>query len=98
MCIGLPGRILDTGDGDFHLGRVIFGDVEKAVSLALVPDAQVGDYVLVNMGTAVHTMTEAEALEVMELLEDFAASQEERPGRSVGLAGLAPDRPHHELP
>ena len=83
MCVGVPGRILAiTGDA-FRFAKVAFGDVVKDVSLALVPHAQVGDYVLVNLGTAVHTMEEAEAFEVMELLEAFAASLEDRPERTA---------------
>ena len=77
MCVGIPGKILEAPEGEFRFGRVAFGDVVKDVNLALVPDARVGDYVLVNMGTAVHTMDEAEAMEVMALLEEFAASGEE---------------------
>ena len=71
MCIGIPGRILATTGGDLPVGKVAFGDVVKQVNLALVPEARVGDYVLVNMGTAVHTMTEDEAMEVMGLLDEF---------------------------
>ncbi len=82
MCVGVPGRILEAGDGVLPFGKVAFGDVVKDVNLALVPDARVGDYVLVNMGTAVHTMDEQEAFEVMDLLEAFAASLDERPERS----------------
>jgi len=82
MCVGVPGRILSTTDGDFRFAKVAFGEVVKDVSLALVPHAVVGDYVLVNMGTAVHTLDEEEAMELMDLLEEFAGSLEERPERS----------------
>lgn len=81
MCVGVPGRILEMTDGEFRFGKVAFGETVKDVSLALVPHAVVGDYVLVNLGTAVHTMDEAEANEVMDLLEAFAGSLEERPER-----------------
>jgi len=75
MCVGVPGRILEADEGDFRMGRVAFGDAVKDVNLSLVPGARVGDYVLVNMGTAVTVMDEAEAFEVMDLLEQVAAAQ-----------------------
>ena len=89
MCIGVPGRILETSGGDLPFGKVSFGGVVKDVNLALVPEAGVGAYVLVNMGTAVHTLDEAEANEVMALLEAYADSLEARPERAVGTAGRA---------
>lgn len=79
MCVGVPGKILDMTEGAFRFGKVAFGETVKDISLALVPHARVGDYVLVNLGTAVQTLDEAEAFEVMDLLEAFAASLEERP-------------------
>ena len=83
MCVGVPGRILESTGGELAFGKVAFGDLIKDVNLSLVPEARVGDYVLVNMGTAVHTMDEAEAMDLLELLDAFTASQEDRPERSV---------------
>ena len=82
MCVGVPGRILEATEGDFRMAKVAFGETVKDISLALVPHARVGDYVLVNLGSAIQTLDEAEANEVMDLLEAFAESLEERPERS----------------
>lgn len=79
MCIGIPGRILDAGDGPLRMGRVAFGEVVKEASLALVPDAAPGDYVLVHAGTAIQVLDEAAAREVLELLEAYAEDGEEGP-------------------
>ena len=50
-------------------GRVDFGGVVKEVSLAYVPEAGVGDYVLVHVGFAITVVDEAEAAQVFEHLE-----------------------------
>jgi hydrogenase expression/formation protein HypC len=79
MCIGIPGKILDATEGSLRMGRVAFGEVIKQVSLALVPEAQVGEYVLVHAGTAIQVLDEAAAQEVLDLLEELAESMEDRP-------------------
>jgi len=81
MCVGVPGRILSIEQGILPMARVDFNGTARDVNLAMVPDAKVGEYVLVNMGSAVHAMDEAEALELMGLLDEFNAfhDAEERP-------------------
>ncbi|MBI3822287.1 MAG: HypC/HybG/HupF family hydrogenase formation chaperone [Planctomycetes bacterium] len=73
MCLAIPGKILDVRDGDEwqRTGRVDFGGVVKEVSLALVPDAGVGVYVLVHVGMALSTIGEAEAQEVFAYLRQL---------------------------
>ena len=55
MCLAIPGRLLSRSDEEplFRTGRVDFGGVVKAVSLACVPEAEVGDTVLVHAGLAI---------------------------------------------
>lgn len=78
MCLAIPGQLLSLSDGDdasagtlFRRGRVAFGAVVKEVSLACLPQAQVGDYVLVHAGIALSIVDEAEARRVFELLEQL---------------------------
>lgn len=82
MCVGVPGRILEIEEGVLPMAKVDFNGTVQDVNLAMVPDAKVGEYVLVNMGSAVHTMDETEAMELMGLLDEFNAfhDAEERPG------------------
>jgi hydrogenase expression/formation protein HypC len=63
MCLAVPGKILSiSGDDDLmRSGRVSFGGVVKEVSLAYVPEVQVGDYVIVHVGLALSKLDEAEA-------------------------------------
>ena len=73
MCLAIPGRILDI-EGDDPLlrsGRVDFAGVVKRVNLAYVPEAAVGDYVLVHVGFAISTVDEAEAKQVFEYLRQM---------------------------
>jgi hydrogenase expression/formation protein HypC len=58
-----------SGEDLNRVGRVSFGGVVKEVSLAYVPEAQVGDYVIVHVGFALSRVDEAEAQRVFEYLE-----------------------------
>jgi hydrogenase expression/formation protein HypC len=55
MCLAIPGRLVSiTDDAPLtRAGRVSFGGVVKEINLALVPEAQVGDYVLAHVGFAI---------------------------------------------
>jgi hydrogenase expression/formation protein HypC len=75
MCLAVPGRLVDTSGGDAltRSGRVDFGGLIKEVSLALVPEARVGDYVLVHVGFALTRVDEAEAQRVLDALRQIDA-------------------------
>jgi len=74
MCLAVPGKIMEMQAGRFgHMAKVSFGGVVKQVSLAYVPEAQVGDYVMVHTGFAISLVDEAEAAEVWGYLEEMAA-------------------------
>ena len=69
MCLGIPGRIIEVHDeGGLAMGRVDFGGVRKEACLAYVPDAAVGDYVIVHVGFAISRVDEGEALRTLEIL------------------------------
>ena len=78
MCLGIPGRvevITDTGELT-RAGKVSFGGIQKEVSLAYVPDAQVGDYVIVHVGFAISKVNEDEARQVFAYLKEMDELQE----------------------
>lgn len=85
MCLAVPGKIVSiAGDGPaeslgslVRVGRVDFGGIEKQVSLAFVPEARVGDYVLVHVGFAISRVDEAEAHKVFAYLEEIDALSQE---------------------
>ena len=73
MCLAVPGKIesIEGTDPIFRSGKVNFGGIMKNINLAYVPDAKVGDYVLVHVGFAISTIDEAEAREVFEYLRQI---------------------------
>jgi hydrogenase expression/formation protein HypC len=74
MCLAIPGRIKDISGDDpiMRAGRVDFGGIVKEINLAYVPEARVGDYVLVHVGFALTVIDEAEAERVFEQLSEIA--------------------------
>ena len=72
MCLAVPGRVVEVRDGeDLRSARVDFGGVVREASLAFVPEAREGDYVLVHVGFALNTIDEAEARRVFEFLDEM---------------------------
>lgn len=70
MCLAVPGKLISTqGENLSRMGKVSFGGVLKEVSLAYVPEAQIGDYVIVHVGFALSKVDEAEAERVFSYLE-----------------------------
>ena len=73
MCLAIPGCIRSiTGDDALsRLGKVDFGGNVKEVSLAYVPEAKVGDYVIVHVGFAISILDESEAHKVFDYLREM---------------------------
>lgn len=73
MCLAVPGEIMSiTGDAPLAItAKVRFGGITKDVSLACVPDAKIGEYVLVHVGLAISVIDEAEALRVFGYLDQM---------------------------
>lgn len=72
MCLAIPGKILaieEAPDNIFKVGKLSFGGIMKKVSLNLVPEARVGDYVLVHVGVAISIVDEKEAVQTMDFLQ-----------------------------
>ena len=81
MCLAIPGKILSTeGDDIMRVGRVDFGGVVKEINLAYVPEAEIGDHVLVHVGFAITVIDEAEAARVFEHLAEIGEFVENEPG------------------
>jgi hydrogenase expression/formation protein HypC len=72
MCLAVPGKILSVSGEDFaRTARVSFGGIVKEVSLAYVPEAREGEYVIVHVGFAISLVDEAEALQTFEYLKQM---------------------------
>ena len=72
MCLAIPGKILSIEGADFsRSARVSFGGLVREVSLAYVPEAEIGDYVIVHVGFAISLLDEAEAMRTYEYLKQM---------------------------
>jgi hydrogenase expression/formation protein HypC len=78
MCLAIPGKIVSVSGEEtiFRQGKVDFGGIAREVSLAYVPEAQVGDYVIVHAGFALNTLDEKEANQVFEYLQQMGELEE----------------------
>ena len=79
MCLSIPGKLIEITaqlDETFRTGRVSFDGVIKEVSLTLVPEAKVNDYVLVHVGAAISMIDEDEAKKTFDLLKQLNELQD----------------------
>jgi hydrogenase expression/formation protein HypC len=84
MCLAIPGKVISINEGSdeiFRMGVVSFDGINRDVNLAMVPEVQVNDYVLVHVGVAIQTLDEEEAMKTMEYLKELEDLNE----------GLGPD-------
>ena len=69
MCLALPAQVVSIDAGS-DSARVALGEVTSEVSLALVDDVAVGDYVLIHVGYALNRVSEAEAQKTLALFAE----------------------------
>lgn len=78
MCLAVPGRVLSiVEENNTRMARVSFGAVIKQISLDLLPDAQVDDYVIVHAGVAISILDQEEAQAVFKEIDALEASRAE---------------------
>ncbi len=82
MCLAVPGRLVSIAGDDplARTGKVSFGGILKEVNLACVPEAKVGDYLIVHAGLALSVLDEAEAARTLEYLQEIQEIGEQLPG------------------
>jgi hydrogenase expression/formation protein HypC len=73
MCLGIPGKVVEVEENPLGMtmGKVSFGGIVKEACLVYVPEAQVGDYVIIHAGFALSIVDEEEAMEVFEMLRQM---------------------------
>jgi hydrogenase expression/formation protein HypC len=77
MCLAVPGKIISIAGEDLgRTARVSFGGIVREVSLAYVPEAQLGDYAIVHVGMAISLLDEDEALRTFEYLKQIGELEE----------------------
>jgi hydrogenase expression/formation protein HypC len=78
MCLAIPGKVVEINSlVSPIMGKASFGGVKKEICLELVPEVNIGDYVIVHVGFAISVLNEAEALETLKLIEQMGESLNE---------------------
>jgi hydrogenase expression/formation protein HypC len=75
MCLGVPAKILETGDG---AAVVEVGGVRREISMMLIDDVRVGEWVIVHAGFAIEKLSEEAAEQTLALFREIADSDEFR--------------------
>jgi hydrogenase expression/formation protein HypC len=73
MCLAVPGKIISIEGSDplLRSGKVDFSGIVKQINLAYVPEAKIGNYVLVHVGFAISIIDENEARQVFDYLRQM---------------------------
>ena len=88
MCLAVPGKIIELDENDpMRMGKVDFGGIMREASLAYVPEAELGDYVIVHAGFAISQLDEEDAHETLRLLEEISAIEQEMVAAPQGDVG-----------
>ena len=74
MCLAIPMKLLRRDDFE---GTVELDGVRRSISMMLLPEAEVGQHVLVHAGYAIGTINEEEAAKTLEVLREYADAMEE---------------------
>jgi hydrogenase expression/formation protein HypC len=77
MCLGIPAQIVELVDVEAAIAKADVAGVRRDVSVALCPEAEVGDWVLVHVGFALSRIDETQALETLSLLEQLGPQYEQ---------------------
>jgi len=93
MCLAIPGKIESVSGDDplTRMGKVNFGGILKDACLAYVPEAEVGDYVIVHVGFALSRLDEDEAQKVFEYLGQMEELGELGEGGAMTTSTAAPN-------
>jgi len=75
MCLAFPVPVLDIGSGPLPMGHVSHGGASLPCCFAYVPEAQVGDYVLIQNGFAVELLDPTSAAESLAAFAELGASE-----------------------
>jgi hydrogenase expression/formation protein HypC len=77
MCLAIPARIIEIND---QMGTIDMEGAQREVSLLLLEDARIGDYVIVHAGFAIHKIDETEAMESLKVLRELVSFMDRESG------------------
>jgi hydrogenase expression/formation protein HypC len=79
MCLAIPGKVIEIlaqNHDEMRMGKVSFGGIKKTINLHLVPEVELGDYVLVHVGVALSVVDEEEAKKTLSFLTEMGETME----------------------
>lgn len=77
MCLGIPGKVIETFEAHgLHMAKVDFGGITREACLEYTPEVKPGDYVVVHVGFAISRVDEEEAARTYKLLEEMGQLSE----------------------
>ena len=81
MCLAIPAKVIQQLENDYALVEV--GGVRSRISMMLVDNVAVGDYVIVHVGFAITRLDAAEAEKTLALFDEIARHMDEHPNNEV---------------
>jgi hydrogenase expression/formation protein HypC len=77
MCLAIPGKITEIDEvAGLRVAKVQFGGISRQTHLDFLPDANLGDYVLVHVGFAISKVDSEEAERTLQLLTEIVLKEE----------------------
>lgn len=74
MCLAVPGKIIEIKSVDgLRMAQVDFGGASRETCLEALPEAKLGDYVIVHAGFALNVLSEEEANATLDIFREMAA-------------------------
>ncbi|MGD8604782.1 MAG: HypC/HybG/HupF family hydrogenase formation chaperone [Anaerolineales bacterium] len=78
MCLGVPGKIIELYDaGGLRMAKVDFGGVVREACMEYLPEAELGQYVVIHVGFAISLLDEESANQTLDLLREITDFEEE---------------------
>jgi len=88
MCLAVPGKIVEIYEnGGMKMAKIDFGGVSREACIAALPEAKPGDYTIIHAGFALNLLSEAEAMETLELLAELGEEEEIIDNESASAEG-----------
>ena len=81
MCLAVPGKVISIDDSnpELRMAKVNFSGIMKDISIQLLPEVKIGDYILAHVGMALNIINEEEAMETLRLLKELGDMDAENP-------------------
>ncbi|MQY71382.1 HypC/HybG/HupF family hydrogenase formation chaperone [bacterium] len=77
MCIGIPAKVIEISGTS---GKVDYEGVKREASFLMLPEAKVGDYVILHAGFAIKKLSEVDAKETLRLIQEIVRVEKELDG------------------